>query len=68
MREKDRSGRKGMTGGSTKALAAEGHAEETAMHRQRAAACAIDKAQLPELVHEMTDPRPGGADPFGVYS
>ena len=31
------------------------------MDRQRAAAIVIDKAELPELVHEMTDPRPGGA-------
>ena len=31
------------------------------MDRQRAAAI-FDKAELPELIHEMTDPRPGGAD------
>ena len=31
------------------------------MDRQRAIAMVVDKAQLPELVHEMTDPRPGGA-------
>ena len=31
------------------------------MDRQRAVAIVIDKAELPELVHEMTDPRPGGA-------
>ena len=35
------------------------------MDRQRAVAIVIDKAQLPELVHEMTDPRPGGADHLG---
>ena len=34
------------------------------MDRQRAAAV-IDKAKLPELVHEVTDPRPGGADHLG---
>ena len=32
------------------------------MDRQRAVAIVIDKAELPELIHEMTDPRPGGAD------
>jgi len=31
------------------------------MDRQRAVAIVINEAQLPELVHEMTDPRPGGA-------
>ena len=35
------------------------------MDRQRAVAIIIDKTQLPELVHEMTDPRPGGADHLG---
>jgi hypothetical protein len=35
------------------------------MDRQRAVAIVIDKAELPELVHEMTDPRPGGADHLG---
>ena len=32
------------------------------MDGQRAVAMVIDKAELPELVHEMTDPRSGGAD------
>ena len=32
------------------------------MDRQRTVAIVIDKAQLPELVHEMTDRRPGRAD------
>ena len=32
------------------------------MDHQPAVVAVIDKAQLPELVHEMTDPRPGGAD------
>ena len=31
------------------------------MNRQ-SAIVVIDKAKLPELVHEMTDPRPGRAD------
>jgi hypothetical protein len=35
------------------------------MDRQRAIATPIDKAELPKLVHEMTDPRPGGADHLG---
>src|SRR5271157_858 len=35
------------------------------MDRQRAVAIVIDKAQLPELVHKMTDPRPGGAYHLG---
>src|ERR1017187_3572468 len=40
-------------------------AQEAAVNRQRAVARVIDKAQCPELVHEMTDPRPGGADHLG---
>ena len=35
------------------------------MDRQHAVAIVIDKAQLPEFVHKMTDPRPGGADHLG---
>jgi len=31
------------------------------MDRQRTVAIVIDKTELPELIHEMTDPRPGGA-------
>ena len=38
------------------------HAEEAAIHRQPAAAGVVDKTKLSELIHEMTDPRPGGAD------
>jgi hypothetical protein len=34
------------------------------MDRQPAATV-IDKAELSELVHEVTDPRPGGADHLG---
>ena len=30
-------------------------------HQRAGGAVVIDKAQLLELVHEMTDPRPGGA-------
>ena len=32
------------------------------MDRQRAVAIVIDKAEFPELIHKMTDPRPGGTD------
>lgn len=32
------------------------------MNRQLAAVFVIDKAMLLELIHEMTDPRPGCAD------
>jgi len=35
------------------------------MNRQTAVVAVIDKAQLPELIHEMIDPRPGGADHLG---
>jgi len=35
------------------------------MDRERAVARVIDKAQRPELVHEMTDPRPGCAAHLG---
>jgi len=40
-------------------------AEEVAMDRQRAVTLVIDKAEVPELIHEMTHPRPGGADHLG---
>jgi hypothetical protein len=33
-------------------------------HQPAAGAIVIDKAQLLELVHEMTDPRPGCAHPL----
>src|SRR5487761_776231 len=36
------------------------HAEEAAIDRQRATGV-VDKAKLLELVHEMADPRTGGA-------
>ena len=38
-------------------LIAQDYAQEATVNRQRAVACVIDKAQRPELVHEMTDPR-----------
>ena len=38
-------------------LVAQGDAREATVNRQRAVARVIDKAQRPELVHEMTDPR-----------
>jgi hypothetical protein len=39
------------------------HAQEATVNRQPAGdAFVIDKAQLLELIHEMTDPRPGGTD------
>ena len=54
-------GRVEITEGLTLALVVQDHAEEAAMDLQLAAgAVVIDKAKLPELIHEMTDPRPGG--------
>ena len=38
------------------------YAEEATMDRQPGFTLVIDKAKLPELIHEMTDPRPGGTD------
>ena len=46
-------------------LFAQDHAQEAIANRQRAVVRVIDKAQRPELVHEITDPRPGGADHLG---
>ena len=43
-------------------LAVQEHAEEVAMSCQPVLIVVVDKAQLPEPVHEMTDPRPGCAD------
>ena len=48
-----------------RALIVQDHAQEATVNRQRAAARVIDKAQRPELVHEMTDPRPGCAAHLG---
>ncbi len=50
-----------ITEGSTSRLVVQDHAEEATMDRQPAAVV-IDKAKLLELIHEMTDPRPGCAD------
>ena len=50
------------TEGLTARLFVQDHAEEATMDRQPAGgAVVIDKTQLLEVVHEMTDPRPGGA-------
>ena len=46
-------------------LFAQDHAQEAIVNRQRAVVRVIDKAQRPELVQEITDPRPGGADHLG---
>ena len=46
-------------------LFAQDHAQKAIVNRQRAVVRVIDKAQRPELVHEITDPRPGGADHLG---
>ena len=37
------------------------HAEQATVDHQTVAIAVIDKAQLPELIHEMTDPRTGCA-------
>jgi hypothetical protein len=44
-------------------LVVQDHAQEAAVNRQPPGeAFVIDKAQLLELIHEMTDPRPSRAD------
>ena len=43
-------------------LVVQNHAEQATVDRQPIAIAVIDKAQLPELIHEMTDPRPGCAN------
>ena len=43
-------------------LVVQDHAEEAIVDRQLAVAFVIDKAELPELIQKMTDPRPGCAD------
>lgn len=53
-----------MVGGSKLTLVVQDHAEEAAMDRQHHPAVIFDKAQLPELVHKITDSRPGGAYNF----
>ena len=42
-------------------LVVQDHVEESAMDRQ-SGVIVFDKAQIPELIHEMTDPRTGRAD------
>jgi hypothetical protein len=49
----------GITEGSTWRLAAQDHAEEATMDRQLHPAVVFDKSKLPELIHELADPRPG---------
>lgn len=51
------------TGNRTSRLVVQDDAEEAAMDRRRSAVV-IDKAQRPELIHELTDSRPGCADYF----
>ena len=46
-------------------LIVQDYAPEAAVDRQATAARVIDKAELPELIHELTDPRAGGADHLG---
>jgi hypothetical protein len=53
----------GITEDLTSRLVVQDHAEEATMDRQPAAGV-IDKAELPELIHEMTGPQPGCADPL----
>ena len=50
-----------ITEGSTWILIVEDHGEKSTMHRQPAAVV-VDKAKLPEFVHEMTDPGASCAD------
>ena len=57
-----RSNRTGNTEVVYSMLFAQDHAQEAIVNRQRALARVIDKSQCAELVHEMADPRPGGAD------
>jgi hypothetical protein len=40
-------------------------AEQAAMDRSAAIVAVIDEATLPELIHEVTAPRPGCADHRG---
>ncbi len=46
-------------------LIVQNYAQEAAVDGQRTAAGVIDKAKLPELIHEMTDPRSRGANHLG---
>jgi hypothetical protein len=51
-----------MTEGWTSILVVQHHAQKATMDRQPAVVAVIDKTQLPEFIHEMTDSRPGRAD------
>ena len=51
-----------MTEGWTSKLVVQDHAQKPAMDRQPAVVAVIDKAQLPEFVHEMADSRSGRAN------
>jgi hypothetical protein len=74
MRGNYRVGRVEIRDGSTSILVEQDYAQESTMDRQPAVV--IDKAKLPELLHEMIDSRPGCADPWrqaflidtGMYS
>jgi hypothetical protein len=46
-------------------LIVQGYAQEATVDRQPAAAGVVDKTKRSELIHEMTDPRPGCADHLG---
>ena len=59
------SNRCGNTDAGYMMLFAQDHAEEAIVNRQRPVARVIDKTQCPELIHEMADPRAGGADHLG---
>jgi hypothetical protein len=41
-------------------LIVQNNAEEATLNCQPAVVAVVDKAQVPELVHEMADPRAGG--------
>jgi hypothetical protein len=60
MRGNYRVGRAEVKDGTTSRLVEEDYAQEVTIYRQPTVV--IDKAKLPELLHEMTDPRPGCAD------
>ena len=46
-----------MNVGWTARLVVQDYAKQAALNRQPAVVAVVDKAQLPELVHEMADPR-----------
>jgi hypothetical protein len=49
-------------------LVVQDQAEQATVDRQPVVIAVIDKAQPPELIHKMTDPRPGCADHFRQIS